>query len=168
MESWNEVHDRYTQKLVNLFNQEPTRQEILNYIVSIDPSSRVINMIKSGYILAFKTHEEINEVKNDIDSPYYWVCKFKDEYLDNIRKSRPTQWFKSAIASFLNPVYIIMKINNMIPWWMQNNPNMNLYIIKIHFKKIDGINDIYYIDHLGKYHRCYRSLYNGKPYCRKN
>jgi len=168
MESWNEVHDRYTQKLVNLFNQEPTRQEILNYIITIEPSSRVINMIKSGYILAFKTHEEINEVKNDIDSPYYWVCKFKDEYLDNIRKSRPIQWFKSAIASFLNPVYIIMKINNMIPWWMQNNLNMNLYLIKIHFKKIDGINDIYYIDHLGKYHRCYRSLYNGKPYCRKN
>jgi hypothetical protein len=59
-----------------------------------------------------------------------------------------------------------MKMNNMIPWWMQNNDNMKLFVIKIEFKKIRGNNDIYYIDTFGRKNKCYRSLDRGKPYCK--
>jgi len=166
MESWNEVHGRYAQKLVNLFNLQPTRQELFNYIKKQDPTNKVINLIQTNHILKIKTHEEINELKNNSDEPYYWVCKFKDEYLDNIRETRPIKNYKSAVASFLNPISIIMKMNNMIPWWMQNNDNMKLFVIKIEFKKIQGNNDIYYIDSFGRKNRCYRSLDRGKPYCK--
>jgi hypothetical protein len=166
MESWNEVHGRYAQKLVNLYNLQPTRQELLNYIKSNDSTNKVINLIQSNHILKIKTHEEINELKMNSNEPYYWVCKFKDEYLDNIRENRPIKNYKSAIASFLNPISIIMKMNNMIPWWMQNNKNMKLFVIKINFKKIPGNNDIYYIDSFGRKHKCYRSLDRGKPYCK--
>jgi len=166
MESWNEVHGKYAQKLVNLFNLQPTRHELLNYIKLNDSTNKVIHLIEKGHVLKIKTHEEINELKMSSNEPYYWVCKFKDEYLDNIRKSRPIQKYKSAIASFLNPISIIMKINNMIPWWMQNNKNMKLFVIKINFKKIQGNNDIYYIDSFGRKQKCYRSLDRGKPYCK--
>jgi hypothetical protein len=166
MESWTEVHSRYAQKLVNLFNLPPTRNEILSYIKLNDPDNKVINMIQTGHIINIKTHEEINELKMNSDEPYYWVCKFKDEYLDTIRENRPIKKYKSAIASFLNPISIIMKMNNMIPWWMQNNENMKLFVIKINFKKIQGNNEIYYIDSFGRKHKCYRSLDRGKPYCK--
>jgi len=166
MESWNEIHGRYAQKLVNLFNLQPTRNEIYNYIKLNDPNNIVIDLINQDYILKIKNHEEINELKMNSNEPYYWVCKFKDEYLDNIRENRPIKNYKSAIASFLNPLSIIMKMNNMIPWWMQNNENMKLFVIIIKFKKIHGNNDIYYIDSIGRKHKCYRSLYISKPYCK--
>ena len=37
---------------------------------------------------------------------------------------------------------------------------------KINFKKIEGNNEIYYIDSFGRKNRCYRSLDRGKPYCK--
>jgi hypothetical protein len=166
MESWNEVHGRYAQKLVNLFNLQPTRQELYNYIKKNDPTNKVINLIQTNHIIKIKTHDEINDLKMNPNEPYYWVCKFKDEYLDTIRENRPIKNYKSAVASFLNPISIIMKINNMIPWWMQNNVNMKLFVIKINFKKIQGNNEIYYIDSIGRKNRCYRSLDRGKPYCK--
>lgn len=38
----------------------------------------------------------------------------------------------------------------MIPWWMQKNENMKLYVIKITIKKPQDISNIYYLDIFNK------------------
>ena len=48
-------------------------------------------------------------MKQDINSPYYWVCKFKDEGLDKTRKKRPINNIKKDIQKHLNPMNILMK-----------------------------------------------------------
>jgi hypothetical protein len=165
MEIWNKMHERYAQKLVDLFNLPSTRFEIKSYVQKHDPTCNVIKLIENGYRLEVKTHEEINELKNFPEEPYYWVCKFKDEHLDAIRKNRPIPNYKNEIATYLNPTSIIMKIANMIPWWMQNNDNMKLYVIKVTFIKNQDNKEIHYLDTFGKYNRCYRSMDGDKPYC---
>ena len=104
-------------------------------------------------------------MKQDINNPYYWVCKFKDEGLDKTRKKRPINNIKKEIQKHLNPMNILMKVSTMIPWWMQNNENMNLFVIKISFTKNHSNNQIYYYDYLKRRNRYYRTISENKPCC---
>jgi hypothetical protein len=166
LNTWLDIHNKYTQRLVDLFNKPIMRHELLNYIKLEDPTNNVINMILNGHILESCNHEEINERKNYLMDPYYWICKFKDEHIDKLRKLRPVLIFnKQDFTSFINPISIIMKTSNMIPWWIQNNENMNLYVIKIKFIKNEFNKNISYVDNFGNLNKCYRSLKNGNPYC---
>jgi hypothetical protein len=166
MKKWNHIHDRYAQKLVDLFNNSSTRNELMNYIGKQDPKNNVIDIIKTDYVLDVKKHDEINELKNNPTEPYYWVCKFKDEHLEIIRKARPIPNFKKKISTYIKPIAILLKISNMIPWWMQNNKDMKLFIIKINFIKNKDNKDVYYLDNFSKLIKCIRTKYEEKPYCR--
>ena len=74
---------------------------------------------------------------------------------------------KSEILSFLEPMCILMKISSMIPWWMQKNKNMKLYVIKISYTKNRNKDEIYYSDSVSDSikKRCYRTINEEKPCC---
>ena len=166
MNTWYKTHFKYAQKLVDIFNLSPTRQELEEYIRNEDRNSPVLKLIQDKkFMLKTKTHEEINEFKNYTDNPYYWVCKFKDEHLDKVRKERPINRIKDDILTYLNPLSILIKVSHMIPWWMQNNKNMKLYVIKITYTKNSNDNCIYYYDRRNNKNRCYRTINENKPCC---
>jgi len=163
---WSINHSRYSQRLIDIFNNTTTRKELASYIKKFDPSSSVLDLISDEkYKLETKNHTEINEMKQDENSPYFWLCKFKDEGLDKTRKKRPINNIKNEILRHLNPICILIKVSTMIPWWMQNNENMNLFIIKISFTKNHSNNQIYYYDFIKKRNRYYRTICDGKPCC---
>ena len=161
---WYANFSQYTQKLVDLFNQPSSRKEIYDYIKNLAPTSAVLTDMDNGYQLPVKTHEEINEVKDDPLNAYFWICAWKDEKIDLLKQIKPQPKYRYEMPPFLNPLNILTKVSPMIPWWMQNNYKMNLYIIKITFKKLDDTN-IYYLDTFNKINRCYRTLTLNKPCC---
>ncbi len=163
---WYQTFTMYTQKkLVDLFNSEPTRTEIYNYIQNKKPDSVVLKMINDGYQLEIRNHDEITVLKEDINNPYYWVCEWKDLRIDNLKLEKPTPKHRFDMPNLFHPINILTKLNCMIPNWMQNNDNMNLYLIKITFKKPQDINEIYYLDTFNKINRCYRTLFEDNPCC---
>lgn len=165
VKDWKIIQRRYGKRLVDIVNDTSTRHELELYIRRHDPSNPVIKLLQnSKFKLETKLHDEINELKNNPNETYYWVCKFKDEYLDEIHKKKPINRMKSEILSFLEPMCILMKISNMIPWWMQKNKNMKLYVIKISYTKNRNNNEIYYYDSMEK-KRCYRTINEERPCC---
>jgi hypothetical protein len=155
----------YKGKLVELFNLEPTRTELYEYIKKINPDSNVLKMIDDGYQLEPKTHEQTQEKKGDENNPSHWVCRWKDETLENLKLCKPIPNYRSDIAPLFNPINIITKLSCMIPWWMQKNENMKLYVIKITIKKPQDISNIYYLDIFNKINRCYRTIVDNNPCC---
>ncbi len=137
----------------------------MNYIKRHKPDSKVLQFIKQGHYLQSKTHGEIQIDKEDIDTPYYWICKWKDEMLEYTKKIRPIPTYKNDYTTMYNPINILIKLTNMIPWWMQNNKDMNLYVIKINFIKPKDNLEISYIDMYNKINKCYRTIDDGKPCC---
>jgi hypothetical protein len=163
--TWYSQFTIYMTKLVDLFNLEPTRTELYHYIQKKKPDSNVLKMMDDGYQLETRTHEEITVLKDDITNPYYWVCEWKDLMIDSLKLVKPIPRHRSDIVPLFNPMHIITKLNCMIPWWMQKNEGMNLYLIKITFKKHQDINEIYYLDTFNKLNRCYRTIVDGNPCC---
>lgn len=162
---WYNQLNIYTTKLIDLFNWEPTRFEIYQYIKKIQPESHVLKMMDDGFLIEQKNYDEIAILKDDIGTPYYWVCEWKDFMICSLKQFKPVAKHRTDVVHFLDPIHIINKLNCMIPSWIKNNENMNLFLIKITFKKHQDINEIYYLDTFNKINRCYRTVINDIPCC---
>lgn len=162
---WYNQLNIYTTKLTDLFNWEPTRTELYKYIKINQPESGVLKMMEDGFLIEQKNYEEIAILKDDISSPYYWVCKWKDYMIHSVKEYKPAPKHRYDAVHLFDPSQIITKLNCMTPWWMQNNENMNLFLIKITFKKHQDINEIYYLDVFNKINRCYRTIVDNTPCC---
>ena len=162
---WYNQLNIYTTKLTDLFNWEPTRTELYKYIKINQPESGVLKMMEDGFLIEQKNYEEIAILKDDISSPYYWVCKWKDYMIHDVKQYKPAPKHRYDASHLFDPSQIITKLNCMTQWWMQNNNNMNLFLIKITFKKHQDNNEIYYLDTFNKINRCYRTVVDNTPCC---
>ena len=171
-----------TQKLIDLVNNQDSRLMLIKYIKSHDLNNPVIQLLMSAdYKLHHHDHEDVSILKQDSSNPYYWVTKWKDEMNIKIRKEKPT--FNIDFYQKNTPINIILNSSEMIPYWMNYNDNMNLFLIQI---KINGLNnDIYclkknkdffcdksnnyfqYLDSYTNKWNCYKRLLlaNGDPSC---
>jgi hypothetical protein len=117
------------QKLVDLAKNFESRGMIIEYIRKLNPESQVIDLLLSGYEVKYENHINIVSLKEDPENPYFWITRWKDDTSKIISSHKPkfTMSFKSQRVQH----NLIMNCNEMIPYWMENNDNMNLYVIKI-------------------------------------
>jgi len=154
-------------KLVNLANSIKYRKLIIEFIKNIDIDNKFIKLLESDYIIENKEHDEIIILKNDINNIYYWITKWKDNIIEDIRKSKPKYDINFNYHNV--PLNLIISVSDMIPYWLYNNDNMNLYIINIKIKnKNKNFNNIKfsYKTKFNKICSCYRTIIdNGQPAC---
>ena len=173
IKNWKIRHNFFTQKLIDLVNNIESRMMLIEYIRRINPESIVIGILESDYVLEYRVHDDVNILKEDQDNPYYWVCKWKDEMSYIIKKNKPV--FNQPEFNSGTPYNIIISANDMIPYWIHNNPSMNLYLITVRFNtlmstySLSTSSKLYfsYLPHNNKkWTSCYRNvLSNGEAVC---
>jgi len=172
LENWRIRYSFFNQKLVDLINNKESRIMIQDYIRKYEPENPIIELLSTDYKMIHKNHDEICILRESKDNPYYWVCLWKDEMVELIRKERPI--FRE-IFNYSIPINLIICCYDMIPYWFENNENMNLYVIQIKilfsefnkfYKKIIKSFLICYMDNNKKIISCYRMILpNGEPTC---
>jgi hypothetical protein len=163
---WKKKYIFINKKLIDLINTYDTRTLIINYIKSLDPNNIVIDLLLSNYKFKPLTHFQIIEAKKNINNPYYWITRWKDEYKNYIISLKPKFNMKFLLKNI--PYILIQSISSMIPYWMNNNDNMNLYVIKIDIIKINQLNKYkfkYYNYITQKWFYCKREIINNQPTC---
>jgi hypothetical protein len=134
--SWKIRHNFFTQKLVELVNNVESRMMLIEYIRRNNPDSPVIGILESDYVLQSHTHDEITILKDDPTNPYYWICRWKDEMVDTMNKNKPV--FNEPAFCPAIPYNLITSMSELIPYWIHNNQNMNLFMIRIKFNTLMG------------------------------
>jgi hypothetical protein len=164
---WYDLIMRYNDKLHNMLNDKDKRKEVINYIFKNDvriknkfvSSNKLILKLKSNFKFSSINNDEILKHKNDNDSIWYWVTKWKDYMIDFIKEIKPTP--PSNISSNLYPLSILTSVVDMIPRWVVKE-KINLYILKFKFKKPkEDINIKYLSESL--YKSCYRCNIDDNP-----
>ena len=159
---WYDLILRYNDRLHNMLNDIEKRKEVINYILSKDEriknkstvgkNHKIISKLKTDYKFSAITNEEINKCKDNIDSIWHWVTKWKDDKIDFLKEIKPIP--PSGISSNLYPSSIITTVVDMIPKWIEKE-DINLYLIKFIFIKPNKDIDIKYL-HESSYKSCYR------------
>ena len=136
--------------------------ELINYIQLNDYFNPCIKTLKSNYILPNFQIGQVQILKTDKNNVFYWVTDWKDKMLQFVKLIRPV--FRYKIPCLYYPMNIIYAIKPMVPYWMQHNDDLQLYIIKFSFKKTENL-DIQYLNIYNEWSRCYRTVSNGEPCC---
>lgn len=167
---WRTKFDFVNQKLFRLINNKESRLILIEYIKSIDSLSNVINLLNTDYQEVYQPHEVVMYLKEDINSPYYWVTRWKDLMIKKLRKEKPV--FIKSLANVTTN--LIMNVSEMTPWWVHYNNNMTLSLLEFDFlSSLFGVkfeikdNNLFsYYDHdKEKWSQYYRTIFNGGPAC---
>jgi len=172
-EEFNNWKIRYSfvqQKLVNLLNNYESRILIINYIKlnSSDPSAiSIIKLLESNQKILTLNNEQIAEIVTDKNNPYHWVSEWKEHMCKVLQKERP-KFIKTNFSDFNAPFNLINSVTNMIPYWLSNNPNMNLYLVQIDFNYnnhiMEQLGKWYHLNSLGNWISCKRVIKDdGEP-----
>jgi hypothetical protein len=163
-QEWKDKYEIVNFKLIDIFNNPTTRNLLKEYVKLKDKDNIVISILDSDYQLEQISGEKMRDLKLDKNNPYYWVTTYKDEFIDEYKKNKPL--FTDIFTRSNVPYNLLIGVGDMIPYWLNHNSDMKLYIIRIILqKKNDG--KIYsYYDHItNEWTRCKRMYEGGQPMC---
>lgn len=152
----------YEKKIVDLINSEPCRSELKTYITEQCTNERVkvalVNELSSPNNIAITNYN-----REDINSILSWGCKFKDAMLEEMMKLRPK---KPQTTIRIHPELIFNKISPLRLKFIENNPTLKYYIIRVHVKAVRIPTEVYYVEPYNKKHKYkIRRLSGNEPYC---
>lgn len=166
MKNWKIRFAFINQKLVELVNNYESRIMLIDYIKKHDINNIVINILMSDYKLEYKDHEQVTLLKNDPNDIHYWLTRWKDDIITQLKKEKPI--FNNQFNYYV-PYTLISGVGEMIPFWMNYNFNMNLYVIHIKINLPTNTNiktNTYFYNNSKKWICCRRMLLeNGDPIC---
>lgn len=154
MEEWEELQTlfllrlkKYTQKLENILNKTKYRRELKEFIQGFpDKSDRIIKMLEGDSFIKLET-DNIYLDRENRERVFYWVAKFRNQKSKEVLKTRP---LKPVHPSIYHPRQILANLPCMRLKFIQNNPLVKYYLIKItcrvenlNKKKIGYFHDFY-------------------------
>ena len=149
-ENWKIRYSFIQQKLVNLLNNSESRILILDFMKTYTPDENlltlsgynydnlekdrnfVIKLLESDYKFQSLTGNESREFFIDRKNPYCWAYEWKEFKCKELMLLRPSP-SKILFPEVNTPFNLINSVVNMIPYWMANNENINLYLIQLNF-----------------------------------
>ena len=106
----------------------------------------------------------MKDLKLDKNNPYYWVTTYKDEYIEEYKKNKPI--FNDTFSRINTPYNLLIGVGDMIPYWLNNNFNMKLYVIRVILKKKNTGKIYSYYDNItNEWTSCKRMYEGGQPIC---
>jgi hypothetical protein len=169
LDNWKIRFAFVNQKLVDLVNNYESRIMLIEYIKKFDSTNPVVKLLMTDYKLEYRNHSQVTILKDIPTDPYYWITRWKDEMIKKLKKEKPH--FINPYNCHNTPMNLITGVSDMIPFWMNYNNNMKLYVIHIeiippNIKKIKNGYYSYYDIHTKRWMYCRRMLLeNGDPIC---
>lgn len=140
---WQEKLHKYTIKLKNVLHNPETFQEFAEYIKERDPTKLHVLSQVDNFDEDLKN---VAEFKKDDNNLMYWICNFRDDFIDIVVAERP---MKPKIASKkMNYYNEFIKLYELREKLIKNNPNVNYYLLKIKLPTKTK-DDVFYVDKCG-------------------
>jgi hypothetical protein len=178
---WEKIYDAPVLKLHEIINKSENRYYIIKYLqektlgipncfknkyASVEAYCDIPNFkdtmvnLKLGYKYNPLTQEEIQQLKLNKSSIFYWTTMWKDSKNLMLRHIKPKPPSKNIDTNY--PSFLLSQVPKMIPLWIKNNSKLNLFVIKI---SICGNIEKKCIKYKcgNKWLKCYRAYRKGCP-----
>lgn len=181
-EMWNSMFDLDKLKLHEMINDEETRYYIWKYIkiktgyslkkfknkyshlecyCDVYDYWNLMSNVKSNYQFASFKLGTMCDVVNDNLDIYKWVAVWKDSKLSMLKKVKPKKPTKKIDSYY--PIFLLSQVPKMIPEWIKNNEDLNLFVIKINFNTENSWETLEYKDTNNQWKYSYRTVIDGEP-----
>ena len=178
---WTKMYDPDILKLCDMINDVKTREIIWNYTKEKTNYSKkyfrnkysclesycdvenywdLMTKIKSGYKFNPLEPGQIVNIKDDNINIYNWITRWKDSKINMLKLAKPKIPKKTLDPEY--PIFLLSQATKMMNEWIENNPRLNLYVLKITFD-IRSSCEIQYKDLSKNWKNSYRTVVDGEP-----
>ena len=183
---WEKFFGSFPQKINDIVNDKKIRSQLIDLIKAKSTSTTKLNPkykniygwceIKNDYwnmISELKsdkryepvTFESAEKIRNDPLSPVFWGLVWRDLKTAPSKYLKP-QPYRHKYNYKQYSLLMASQVPKMIPSWIKNNSELNLYVIKITFpRNISPELFLEYQDASGEWNQCYRTTVEGEPRC---
>lgn len=165
---WIEKMDHFNVKMSTFITDPTYRHEVAEYIRSktTDPDFlKIADQLQRDHEFEILSGIEIGEQKSDKYNVYHWITNYKDDSVDYLKTIRPIRAGITCVNNDEVFIHQFQMLTNMRKRYIENNDNMNYYIIKcsiptdndddIGFSNLGGDKVIYKV----------RDVIDGNPCC---
>lgn len=149
---WDKMFNPNILKLCDMINDESTREIIWSYIkeksnysmgtfkninshlsiyCDVDDYWTLMTKIKCGHKFEPLEPGKISNVKHDKLNVYNWITEWKDSKNCMLKLAKPKIPKKYIDPQY--PIFLLSRSTKMMPEWIENNKNLNLFVLKISF-----------------------------------
>ena len=178
---WDCIYDNKNLKLNEMINDDDTRRIIWEYIKEKSGYQKkkfsnkyshlntycdvydywdFMSKIKSGYKFSPLKQGQIVNLYGDTLSTFHWIAKWKDSKTNILKEIKPKKFNKKIDSNY--PIFLLSQSTKMIPEWIENNPTLELYVIKINFD-IKSQHVVRYKDIEDRWKISFRTMRDGQP-----
>ena len=164
---WKEKMDKYTTRIYDYANKPEFRKEVIEFIKKsgeADVYYKVIELLKSKEEIPIGDGIEIGIRKMNKNDVVHWVTEYKDIMVDMHKSQRP---IRMGYINYGENFYTtqLALLNNMRYRFLNNNSELNYYLIKIKFPT-DFHSKIYFKTHdMENWIIRTRAIVNDSPGC---
>lgn len=183
---WEKFFNSIPQKINDIINNKKIRSQLIDLIKKkgistgkVSPKYKNIygwceikndywNMItelKSDKIYEPVTFESAEKIRDDKLSPIYWGLVWRDIKTTPSKLLKPMP-YRHKYNYKQYSLLLATQVPKMIPSWIKNNSDLNLYVIKIILPgNISPTQYMEYQNDLGQWISSYRTTVDGEPRC---
>ena len=183
---WEKFCNSTPQKITTVINDRKIRSQLIELIKKTSTSTTklapqykniygyceikndywtMISDLKSDKKFSQVTFESAEKIRDNKLSPIYWAMAWRDKKLLPSKLLKP-ETYKSSLDYKKYSLLTVTQVPKMIPSWINNNSELNLYVIKITFPgNIEPKLFIEYQDSSKKWIQSYRTNLGGNPRC---
>lgn len=183
---WETFLNSAPQKISEIINDKKIRSQLIDLIKSKSTSTTKLNPqykniygwceikndywnmiaeLKSDKVYEQVTFESAEKIRNDPLSPIYWGLVWRDLKTTPCKILKP-QIYRIKYNYKQYSLLMASQVPKMTPSWIKNNPELNLYVIKITFPgNISSELFLEYQDCTGQWIQSYRITTDGEPRC---
>ena len=160
---WIKKTTTYERKLHDIINTKTSRTELTTYI-----RTNCNDIIVREYLVGLLQTDQVLHIEDyDKDNPmtlFHWTCSFKDEKLAELLNARPE---KPQTPIRIHPELIFNKIAPLRLRFIENNSNINFYMIKVKISKYTNHGAVYYRQPYSNecYYKVRRLTSDNEPFC---
>jgi hypothetical protein len=165
--TWKEKMDKYTTRILDYANKPEFRKEVIEYIKrsgEADTYNKIIELLESKEEIPIGDGVEIGIRKMNKHDVVHWVTEYKDMMVDLHKSQRP---IRMGYLNYGEGFYTtqLSLLNNMRYRFVNNNSDMNYYLIKISFPT-DFTSKVYFKTHdMENWLIRTRTIVNDSPGC---
>jgi len=158
-EDWYKKLSKYSTKLLTIHNTQETRDELKEYI--LDKSPEHIHVVSQDITMML---ENVEHYKTSPDNYLYWLCKFRDQRIDELIRLKPIKPIMRM--KYINYSSEFIKLERLRKVFIENNKDIHYYLIKIEIPN-NLQDEVFYKDTFGGIKKKIRTLDNdGEPFLR--
>jgi hypothetical protein len=163
---WKKLIIEHTNKLHEMLNDLDIRRDIITfikeksnyqkkyfknkysdlyYLCDVPNYYDLVGELNSGFKYSSMKNKSSDEYRNNPTNIFYWVTRWKDSKTSILKYIKPKSQKNNTNKNY--PMFLLSQVHQMIPEWINSNPDLKLYLIKIKIPgNLDKLKVIEYYD----------------------